>query len=621
MARPPPIREHAANDRFDPSRRSTGQTLAVRVVTGERRRAAAPSCSSGRGGGAAGFDVRRPRDAWWATALVVVLVTPLFASAVDLWFSVGRSYLPTIDWAVLELRVRDVFHHAVLVGPYSRYGWNQPGPLLFYALAGPYRLLGSRSVSMHIGALGVNAASIAAIGWVAFRRGRLPMTLCVLIPVGLVTHALGANFLRDPWNPSLPVLPLLLVLLLAWSVTVGDVWMLPIAVGVASFVVQCHVGLAPFTLALVASAVLGMVVAEVRARSRPSGAARRLIPVAVVSAVVLVGLWAPVLYGTFVEHDGNLGRMWRFFRMDHPTAGASTALKVLGWQWGPRPEWILGARGTDVFGGQVLDERWWMALGLVAAGIAVGVAIRRRVEAVVWLAGLVAVGFVVATVAVSNIIGVVFPYLTRWTWVLGVGIGVLVLQGLWLSVAPRHRAAVLRCAIPVTLVMLVGISAAETVDALNAGVPLASQQPGARAIASQVIAKLPRGDRPVLVDTSYGTAVGPGLVLQLERRGVPVVVRPDSGIIYGRDRVAGAGPYRATLTMVSGAQDVRSLRLPGARIAHYVERRTPATAREIREFVARAHRLPPSSERTALLGSLRRQLTEPASEVAVYLSG
>ena len=224
---------------------------------------------------------------------MVVLVTPLVASAVDLWFSVGRSYLPTIDWAVLELRVRDVFHHAVLVGPYSRYGWNHPGPLLFYALAGPYWLLGSRSISMHIGALGINAASIVAIGWVAFRRGRLPMTLCVLIPVGLVTHALGANFLRDPWNPSLPVLPLLLVLLLAWSVTVGDVWMLPIAVGVASFVVQCHVGLAPLTLALVASALLGMVVAEVRARRRPSGAARRLTPVAVVSGGGGGGLWGP----------------------------------------------------------------------------------------------------------------------------------------------------------------------------------------------------------------------------------------------------------------------------------------------------------------------------------------
>ena len=313
--------------------------------------------------------------------------------------------------------------------------------------------------------------------------------------------------------------------------------------------------------------------------------------------------------------------MWRFFRADHPTAGASTAFKVLGWQWGPRPEWIFGARGTDVFGGQVLDGRWWMALGLVAAGIAVGVAIRRRAEVVVWLAALVAVGFVVATVAVSNIIGVVFPYLTRWTWVLGVGIGVLVLQGLWLSVAPRHRLAVLRWVVPVTLVVLVGISAAETVDALNAGVPLASQQPGARAIASQVIARLPRGDRPVLVDTSHGNEVGPSLVLQLERRGVPVVVRPDSGVIYGRDRVAGPGPYRATLTMVSGAQEIRSLHPPGARIADYVERRTPATARALRQFAERAHRLPPSSERTALLGSLRRQLQGPASEVAVYRSG
>ena len=32
----------------------------------------------------------------------------------------------------------------LFVGPYSRYGWNHPGPLLFYVLAVPYKLLGDR---------------------------------------------------------------------------------------------------------------------------------------------------------------------------------------------------------------------------------------------------------------------------------------------------------------------------------------------------------------------------------------------------------------------------------------------------------------------------------------------
>src|SRR4051795_5069927 len=97
---------------------------------------------------------------------------------------------------------------------------------------------------MQVTALFVNGATIVGMAWVAFRRGRLPMVIALLIPVGVLTHALGADFLRDPWNPYLPVLPLLLLMLLAWSVAVGDRWMLPIAVAVASFTVQTHIGLA-----------------------------------------------------------------------------------------------------------------------------------------------------------------------------------------------------------------------------------------------------------------------------------------------------------------------------------------------------------------------------------------
>ena len=158
---------------------------------------------------------RDRRDLWWCVLLVALVLVPLVVSAFYLWFGVGSDYLPTVDWALFELQTRDALDHGVWVGPYSRFGWNHPGPMLFYALAVPYKLLGSRSVSMHIAALGVNAATLAAIGWVAYRRGRLAMVIIVLVPVALLARTLGADALRDPWNPYLPVLPLLLLLLLA----------------------------------------------------------------------------------------------------------------------------------------------------------------------------------------------------------------------------------------------------------------------------------------------------------------------------------------------------------------------------------------------------------------------
>ena len=62
------------------------------------------------------------------------------------------TWVPSSDWAAIEARTRDVWtSHASLVGPYSRYGWNHPGPLLFYVLAVPYRLLGSQPHGLFVG--------------------------------------------------------------------------------------------------------------------------------------------------------------------------------------------------------------------------------------------------------------------------------------------------------------------------------------------------------------------------------------------------------------------------------------------------------------------------------------
>ena len=77
------------------------------------------------------------RDWLWWSAFVALLLIPLVVSAVDLWFSVGNSFLPHSDQALIELHTRDVWHHIVTAGAYSRYGNQHPGPLLFYVLAIP----------------------------------------------------------------------------------------------------------------------------------------------------------------------------------------------------------------------------------------------------------------------------------------------------------------------------------------------------------------------------------------------------------------------------------------------------------------------------------------------------
>ena len=101
-----------------------------------------------------------------AVAIAIPFLVLLVRTVLSPWVSFS-------DWATIELRVRDVGTSSTpLVGPYSRYGWNHPGPLLFYALALPYRLLGREGKGLLFGTFLVNTGALAAIGVVLWRRGR-----------------------------------------------------------------------------------------------------------------------------------------------------------------------------------------------------------------------------------------------------------------------------------------------------------------------------------------------------------------------------------------------------------------------------------------------------------------
>lgn len=561
-----------------------------------------------------------PRDRWWNVGLIALLVIPLVVSAGYLWFAVGTDYYPNTDWALFELRARDVLDHGVFVGPYSRYGWNHPGPLLFYALGVPYKLMASRSISMHITALLINGVALVGIVWVAFRRGRLPMVIATVVPTALMAHALGADLLRNPWNPYLPVLPLLFVLLLCWSVAVGDLWMLPIAVAVASFAIQSHVGVALEVVALLVVALAGIIVRGIRTpRDRRRAWWARVAKVAAAAVVVFAVLWFPVFWGTVVRNDGNLQQIWSFFRESHDTAGVTKALEVMGLQWGPRPEWIFGDRGFSMLGTQYTETYWWVAVGLVLGIAATVVAVRRRSFETVWLAVILAVGFPVAILAVSNIVDIVFPYLTRWTWVLGTALGILILRGAWLAVRPDRRAAVLRVAAPVALALVAVLAVMDTVDAIDAGTPFAPAQKAERTITREVLEQLPAGKGPVLIDTTRGGMVAPGIALALERHGIPTQVQPNGKVVYGSTRVATGGPYRAELVPVLGDDEIRAFTPPGPRIAHYVKPQTPAFRRRVEDYLRKARALPPSRARTTYVRLLERGLNGPEQEIAVYL--
>ncbi|HBU01198.1 MAG TPA: hypothetical protein DEB20_01285, partial [Acidimicrobiaceae bacterium] len=188
------------------------------------------------------------RDPWAIASVIVAAIL----TAIVIWplLDAGRAALelvwrPSGDWAVLTMRVEDVGRHTPLVGPYSRFGWNHPGPLMYWLLAFPYHLFGDKPEALLAAAATLNALTVAALSAVAWRRGRLPLVALTMAATAILIHAMGPEMIRDPWNPFITLLPLALTVFLVWSVIEGDFWMWPPLAFLVSFELQSHIGYLP----------------------------------------------------------------------------------------------------------------------------------------------------------------------------------------------------------------------------------------------------------------------------------------------------------------------------------------------------------------------------------------
>lgn len=485
------------------------------------------------------------RESRWAAPVAILLaLVPLVTSAISMAVRVGTDYRPQADQAWIELQIRDIGHLPVLLGPYSRFGWFHPGPLLYYVLWLPYRLTGSTAVSLVIAALVVNGAAIAGIALIAKRRGGLTLVLVTLLLLGLFERALGAQFLRDVWNPSITVLPLVLLVFLAWTASAGDVWAVPVAAAIATFLVQTHVSYGLMVGTLTLGAVAGLVVTE--RRRAPASPERRRAYVwgAVITAGVLVVLWLPVLVQQLFREPGNVGELYHFFRAHGREQSYGDALHVMGRQLSLTPEWLRGSDPVNVYTGAI-DLSGGMPIPLAFVALVAATVVSWWNDKVAWrLDALVLATCVAGFVAVTRIVGEIFPYLVRWSWALG--------MLTWLAVAwtvvvvwrarraPERHHAVSRVALALVVSGFLAVTVVNTVDAATAGNPDAYGSRITDRLFPALLREVPDGPGVVEIRTSGGdgsTWVGGGLADELEKHGIETRVEPALGFAYGPDRV------------------------------------------------------------------------------------
>ena len=357
------------------------------------------------------------------------LLAPLVAVAPLLWLARREfSYfdersLACCDWAVMEFHAGRALRLDELLGPYSRYGWNHPGPALFYASAPLYWLSGRRFAGLSATAVVVNIVCVALIVVVA-RRGGGPRAGWTAAAVMIAFCWLfGLNELANPWNPLMVILPTTLAAVSLAAAVQGIRWTPALAVAAGSFAVQSHVASAPIVAGMGIAAFV-LLLTEIKARRWPL-TNRHLLTT--VGLVVLV-MWGLPLYEELRPGEGNVETLVGYFGSSSGGQAAGDVVRNVGAQLTlsvrSMGDYINPLAVFPAFG----PARWAVAavqLVLVGAAVTVGRA-RGRVFASS-LAIVAAAGAAMALASTFRAVDELYTYLT--TAAIGVGLA------LWLSVA------------------------------------------------------------------------------------------------------------------------------------------------------------------------------------------
>jgi hypothetical protein len=497
--------------------------------------------------------------------LFLVLACVLLPLAVTLASLLGAHWHPSGDTALEVLRIRDVGgRHTPLTGVQSRFGWDHPGPAMFWLLAPFYWVRGDTGILFGVGLL--NGLALAGAVIVAWRRGGQAFTVIVGIGALLLERALGSSLLVDAWNPWASVLPFLAYVLLAWSVAERDFIALPWTVGVGSFLVQTHVGYAPLVLGIGGIAAALAFVGPRRDGDKRTWTLRRG---AIAGVVVGVILWLPPIVQELTGNPRNLSEIVSYFR--HPTepaVGLAGGWGIMGKELGGA--WLTG-KDASAIGAAAARASVIPALVLLAAVLGFGtVAWRRREGTVARLAILLVAASGVGVIAGARITGLPGIYLVRWWWVLGMLLWCSLAWSAWTLLAATQPARVIAV---LAISALAAGSVGGAIAAVRTDVPLQHVSTAVERLTPSVTAPLSR-DRTYLVtfaNLSELGAAGEALYLALSERGFHVKVLPEHAQQFGTWRVAHAGDTNGTITLVDSDDLARGWTPPAAarELAHY----------------------------------------------------
>jgi hypothetical protein len=536
-----------------------------------------------------------------ATALV--LIAPLVIACGTLC---ALDWAPFGEMAVIEQRVRDVGTvHTPLVGLPGRFGalhppTHHPGPLAFWMLTPGYRVFGSSAWALYASAALLNAAAVAALVFVAWRRRDTVELGTASAAMAMLMLGYGPSVLAEPWNPYFPVLWLAVFLTAVWAVIRRDLAMLPVAAVAASIAGQTHIPYVPVCGALGAICATVVVVWTARA-AKGSVERKRGVRVLVITFAVLILAWLPVAIEQARDGPGNLTRLVSYFRdpANVPIgleAGFSAVLSRLDARALTVDPWLApGGFGYKLYPS---EPGPLSSVTLVSWLFSILVAIRLKSRRLWTLHAMALVFFAVAVLAASRIVGFVYAHVLLWTWSLAVLIVVTCAATLAslvarkLPQAMRSRLTVVGSAVALGVVALCALRLAW--EARTTRPMHFAQGSVVRALALDTITAIDRGRVGTGLSGRYLVSwsdplhqgfVGISLANELERAGFAIAYEWPF-MLAGEHRSRDRAWASARIHFASGGWIVEGRNDPNAVLVSHVDLRTPAQQIEAHELQA-----------------------------------
>jgi len=509
------------------------------------------------------------RARWAALALAVALL----AAPVAAFAHFVPGWGPTSDPARMGLRALDVgTSRTPLLGQPSQSGLyadsvasvHHPGPIHLYLLAAPVRVVGA-AVGMPLVSVLITGSCLLVVAWVVHRLLGPPAALVAAAGLALVAVTTGAASLVNPVSSNIAGYPLLATAVLVWAVASGDVRLLPLATVAASFTAQQHLSVVPATIVVCAGGLgLGVALWRRDGRRHDARSRRDLRRAGVISAVLALVLWAPVLLQQALGDKGNLGQMLWFARHGNSeTVGLGSAMRQLAHAVGLPP--LVGR--TDATGALLLEPpsllTWISAAAVLAAVAAVTVRTRReRARATLGvMIGVVAVAGLVNGSSVPDGLEKVRLAFYHWAFVLAflvlVVLGSAVTDGV--SAARAISRPTARAALATVVILAVAAAGVvspvldrrqNTASAAYSGLPAGDLAD----LADGVLARRDElGDHTVLLsrgETAFAE-VSLGLALGLAQQGVDVKLPLGERFFVNDDRLVARGEVDGGLVLVA----------------------------------------------------------------------